>query len=176
MAVNSEWNLVLMGTELSQPHRKREREWEMTGLPLIFCSLVLGMDKINNYTIHQLDANFVGTTHAQLKCLLSTILRSRSSVNPSLVFCSPGLSFSTTLFRRTHNFWLCEQTGRGCREEAFRADSIFFLLLAFKTGYCYTALLCCFAAMFGLEPIVLLPQFLQCWSYMAYTREFVTHL
>lgn len=40
-AVNSEWNLVLMVTELSYTERERERKGkEMADFPLVFCSLV----------------------------------------------------------------------------------------------------------------------------------------
>lgn len=39
----------------------------MTGLPLIFCSLVLGTYKINNYTSHQRDTNFGGANSRSAK-------------------------------------------------------------------------------------------------------------
>lgn len=157
----------------TQPHIKREKEWEMTGLPLIFCSLVLGTYKINNYTSHQRDTNFGGATLARRKRLLSTFCAAGSAMN--LPLCC-RISNEPASAIAPHQPWPAEPS----RSELTGSDSVGRLLrsttgglysrqysshlLVFKTGYCCTAPFGCFAIMFGLESMILLPQ---CWYYVA---------
>lgn len=141
----------------TQPHIKREKEWEMTGLPLIFCSLVLGTYKINNYTSHQRDTNFGGASLARRKRLLGTFCAAGSAMNPPLCYCSnrhwPAEPSRSELTGSDSVRRLLRSTPGGLYSRQYSSH-----LLVFKTGYCCTAPFGCFAIMLGLESMILLPQ------------------
>ena len=127
----------------TQPHIKREKEWEMTGLPLIFCSLVLGTYKINNYSSHQRDTNFGGANSRSAKmsprysaCRISnepgSVLQDQQWTCLSLL-----LLTDTDLQNHLAQNSLVLTLAEGCKglpEEAFRAGNILLICLCSRQG------------------------------------------
>lgn len=105
----------------------------MTGLPLIFCSLVLGTYKINNYTSHQRDTNFGGANSHSAKTSPQYSACRISNKPASLLLLLTNTDLQNHLAQNSLVLTLSEGC-KGLPEEAFRAGNILLICLGSRQG------------------------------------------